>query len=251
MIGQPVFEMASDLAEAPLWLGSLIEQINNVKASVTDQISSMNEKVDSVLRIVDDINEFKKSAANKVGELEGSVNFLSKSYDVMLTDQKKMQNTCDTILRDNEIQKRRVDTYEREIEDLQQYSRRNCILIHGIPEEREENTGELALDIFNNKLGLGVDLSELDRTHRLGPRPVADDDDTNSQDENECKIRPIIVKFLSYRVRSTVIKARRNLKGKKISITEALVKGIRDLLRKAQERVGFRNAWSYDGKIFA
>ena len=121
-------------------------------------------------------------------------------------------------------------------------------MIHGIPEEREENTGELALDIFNNKLGLGVDLSELDRTHRLGPEPVADDDDTNSQDENERKIRPIIVKFLSYRVRSTVIKARRNLKGEKVSITEALVKGRRDLLRKAQERMGFRNAWPYDGK---
>ena len=154
MIGQPVSEMASDLAEAPSWLGSLIEQINNVKASVTEQISSMNDKVDSVLRTVDDINEFKKSAENRVGELEGSVNFLSKSYDVMLTDQKKMQNTCDTILIDNEILKLRVDTYEREIEDLQQYCRRNCILIHGISEERQENTDELALDIFNNKLGL-------------------------------------------------------------------------------------------------
>ena len=72
VIGQPVFDMALDLAEAPSWLGSLIEQINNVKASVTEQISSMNEKVysSSVLRIVDDINEFKKSVANKVGELE-------------------------------------------------------------------------------------------------------------------------------------------------------------------------------------
>ena len=201
--------MASDLAEAPSWLGSLIEQINNVKASVTEQISSINDKVGSVLRKVDDINEFKKSVANKVGELEGSVNFLSKTYDVMLTDQKKTQNTCDTMLMDNEILKLRVDTYEREIEDFQQYSRRNCILIHGIPEEREENTDGLALDIFNNKLGLDVDLSGLDRTHRLGPRPVADDDDTNSQHENERKIRPIIVKFLFYRVRSNVIKARR------------------------------------------
>ena len=70
VIGQPVFDMASDLAEAPSWLGSLIEQINNVEASVTEQITSMNEKGDSVLRIVDDVNEFKKSVANKVGELE-------------------------------------------------------------------------------------------------------------------------------------------------------------------------------------
>ena len=78
VISQPVFEMASDLAEAPSWLGSLIEQINKIKASVTEQISSMNDKVDSVLRIVDDINGFKKSVTNKFGELERSVIFCQK-----------------------------------------------------------------------------------------------------------------------------------------------------------------------------
>ena len=59
MVSQPVFEMVSDLAEAPSWLGSLMEQINNVKASVPEQIGSVNDKGDSVLRMVDDINEFK------------------------------------------------------------------------------------------------------------------------------------------------------------------------------------------------
>ena len=161
-----------------------------------------------------------------------------------------MKNTCDIMLRENEILKLCVDTNDREIEDLQQYSRRNCILIHRIPEEREETTDELALGIFNNKLGLDIDFSELDRTHLLGPPPVVDDGDTDSEKENEREIRPIIAKFLSYRVRSKVIKARRNLKGRKISITEALVKGKWNLLRKAQERVGFRDATSYDGKIF-
>ena len=82
----------------------------------------------------------------------------------MSTAQKKMQNTCGTILKENEILKLPVDTYEREIEDLQQYSGRNCILTHRILEEREKITDELALDIFNNMLGLDVDLSELD-TH--------------------------------------------------------------------------------------
>ena len=69
MKGQPVFEMASDLAEAPSWLGSLIEKINQVKASVTEQISNMNDKVDSVIRIVDNIDEFKKSVTNKNWEV--------------------------------------------------------------------------------------------------------------------------------------------------------------------------------------
>ena len=46
-------------------------------------------------------------------KLEGSVKFLSKSYDEMSTAQKKMQYTCDTILRKNEILKLCVDTYEQ------------------------------------------------------------------------------------------------------------------------------------------
>ena len=108
-----------------------------------------------------------------------------------------MKNTCDIMLRENEILKLCVDTNDREIEHLQQYSRRNCILIHRIPEEREETTDELALGIFNNKLGLDIDFSELDRTHLLGPPPVVDDGDTDSEEENEREIRPIIAN--SYR----------------------------------------------------
>ena len=91
---------------------------------------------------MDDINEFKNSVTNKIGDLEGSVNFLLNSYEEMLTAQKKMQNTCDIMLRENEILKLLVDTYKREIEDLQQYSRINCILIHEIPEEKEETANE-------------------------------------------------------------------------------------------------------------
>ena len=90
VIGKPVFKMVSDLTEDPSWLGSLKEKSNNVKAFVTEQISSMNDKVGSVLKIVNNDNEFKESVTNKVRELEGSVNLLSKSYDEMSTAEKKM-----------------------------------------------------------------------------------------------------------------------------------------------------------------
>ena len=47
------------------------------------------------------------------------------------------------------------------------------------------------------------------------------------------------------------MKSRRNLKGSKMSITECLIKSRQSLLKEVQQKVGLKNAWSADGKIFA
>ena len=49
----------------------------------------------------------------------------------------------------------------------EQYSRRNCLLIHGITEGNQKNTHDLALDIFREKLDIELTQNDLDRTHRM------------------------------------------------------------------------------------
>ena len=53
--------------------------------------------------------------------------------------------------------------------DLQeQYSRRNCILIHGIAENKEENTDHKAIDFINDRLDIKINKTDIDRyTHVL------------------------------------------------------------------------------------
>ena len=79
------------------------------------------------------------------------------------------------------------------MDDIEQYSRRNCLKFSGIHEEENEHTDKSILNIVN-KIVLKdsdtmLDLSRIDRTHRV------------CSERNDGKPRDIIVKFLSYRDR--------------------------------------------------
>ena len=55
-----------------------------------------------------------------------------------------------------------------EIDDLEQYSRRNCLVLHGVNESNDENTNEIIIKTFSEELGVEIKEDDLDRSHRLG-----------------------------------------------------------------------------------
>ena len=117
------------------------------------------------------------------------------------------------------------------IDRQEQYSRRNCILIHGIAENKEENTN---IDILDVK----IDEIDIDRSHRIG-----------RYDKAKKKARPVIVKFARYNVRGRVFQEKQELKGTGKSITKGLTTKMIGQLDDAREKYGFNNVLSYDGKI--
>ena len=71
--------------------------------------------------------------------------------------------------------KSEVDSLSTKIEKLEklqgqeeQYSRRNCLLVHVIAEEKEEITNEMIINTLNEKLDLDITLQDIKRTHRIG-----------------------------------------------------------------------------------
>ena len=70
-----------------------------------------------------------------------------------------------------------ANTALRDDSDAQeQYNRCNSLLVHGIPEDQTDTT-DAVLSLCNRQLGLDLDKSEIDRSHRLGYRsemPTAD-----------------------------------------------------------------------------
>ena len=85
-----------------------------------------------------------------------------------------------------------------------------------------------------------VDISMIDRSHRLGP----------VRGENNPQPRPVIVKFCSYRIRKAVFTTEMKLKGSGVSVTGSLTKQRLKLLNEAQKVVGEGNSWTVDGFIF-
>ena len=142
------------------------------------------------------------------------------------------------------------------IDEIEQYSRRNCLLMNGIKEadppkenvsqetsevSTQENTDIAILLLFNEKLGVDVHIKDIDRRHRIG----------RQKQKNKDTPRPIIVKFSNYNTRQWVFQARRKLKGTQISIVENLTSKRVAILSKARNKFGVRNVWSLDGRIFA
>ena len=67
----------------------------------------------------------------------------------------------------------------------------------------------------------------------------------------EEKPRPIIVKFVSYKVRSEVFRSKRKLKGSGVRITESLTKKRMELYNSVLNDSNVKTAWTLDGKIIA
>lgn len=63
----------------------------------------------------------------------------------------------------------KIERLENRHDESEQYSRRNCLLLHGIPEANQEDPVNLALTLFKNKLHLSIGITDIDRAHRLGP----------------------------------------------------------------------------------
>ena len=73
-----------------------------------------------------------------------------------------------------------------ELDTLEQYNLRNCLVLHGVP--NDVNAEHAVLDLCNNKLGIAIRPDCIDRTHRLGA--------PDSSDRKEgARPQPIIVKF--------------------------------------------------------
>lgn len=120
------------------------------------------------------------------------------------------------------------------------YSRRNCLLFHGILEQPHEDTAKIVLDMLKDK-GIGaqeITYQQVSRSHRLGPaRP------------NRQNPRPIIVRFTTYNARDVIFKEKKKLKGTGMTITEQLTGTRMKIMKAAKEAFGMRNVWSTDGSV--
>lgn len=114
--------------------------------------------------------------------------------------------------------------------------RRNILLIHGVPEEQNENVLNTVTGIIVNKVGISdFSNNNIEVCHRLGV--------------NKGKSRPIVVKFKDLHSRHLVWDNKTSLKGSGYTISEFLTKARHKTFLEARKHFGVKNCWSSNGKI--
>ncbi len=142
---------------------------------------------------------------------------------------------------------RKVQEKNNELDELRQYTRRNNMRIFGIPESMPENTDSLVLNLAK-KLHIEVSVNDIQRSHRSGDPAVYEDTP-----------RPILVQFVSYRMKREFLAHRRKLKDikekgeKNIYFNEDLTKHRSRMaaeVRRMYQENTITNTWVSDGIIF-
>lgn len=131
----------------------------------------------------------------------------------------------------------KIEALEAKVDELEQYQRRQCLRIFGVEEQEAEDTDKLVMEV-GKRIGVDVNIMDIDRSHRIGRRDVGND-----------RPRPIIVKFVSYRKRSEVFKNKRLLKKTGVTIREDLTRIRHNILKEAITKFGVNNVWTQDGVI--
>ena len=239
--------------DAPVWVSALLRTMNNVNAKVEETNSKIEDlalRFDNYKSVIDgEINTMKASVADmkseydqKIADITTSASFIAASFETqkktnedLLARMVELERSQDFVTKS---WKGELCTQAASIESAEQYSRRNCALLHGVKEGEGENTDALVMATVKEHLAISLDERDFDRSHRLGaPR-------------KDGRPRPIIVKFARYNTRATVLRAKKRFKGTSFLLTESLTKRRMEVLNEARKQFGNRNVWTSDGEIF-
>lgn len=142
---------------------------------------------------------------------------------------------------------------QKSLNDLEQYTRRDCLEIRGIPlpeESQEEDTNDIVLQL-SHKMGIPLERNDISVSHRIR--------------SSRASVDPaIIVKFVRREMRESLYRARKRLQSittadfgfsvdKKIFINESLTPKNKELFKdclKFKKDNSYKFLWTNAGKIY-
>ena len=127
------------------------EQLDQVKSKIRELLKDgevvelLSEKIaDTVLNTI----------SAEMGELKAKVTALEEENAVLR--------------KSNEDVKKCLQSVSEQCDDQEQYSRRSCLRLFGLPEVDNENTDELVVNLCRDQLKINVGIEDIDRSHRVG-----------------------------------------------------------------------------------
>lgn len=132
-----------------------------------------------------------------------------------------------------------ISLLARESDNQEMRARRKILLIHGVPEEKDEDTTASVVKVVSDKLKVAeFTASDVGRCHRMGRSSGAD------------RPRPILVKVRDMSLRQQLWFAKTALKGSGITMSEFLTKPRHDTFMAARQRFGVTKCWTRDGYVY-
>ena len=96
---------------------------------------------EQITQIFDSNNELKQKqikGKSHLQELSDAAYFITKKFDKYEQERKEREEIINNLTENVAKLTQKVDDLSESVEKQEQYSRRNCLLLHGIPEKNEK-----------------------------------------------------------------------------------------------------------------
>ena len=162
--------------------------------------------------------------AQTIEKLEARTVILEKYIKQIEKNAKEVKHLSEDKFQNDAV----TDQLEKRVDDMEQYQRRLCLRINGIPcanDESAEDCLQKVKSLVKNDLKVDVPDLAFDRAHRIGK--------VSQEKEKGKTYQSIIVRFTTWRHRTIVFRARKNTR--KVRIKLDLTRKRIKLLEQANE----------------
>ena len=183
-------------------IDELTQHFNLQMAEFQKSLINVNNTASPTTNITAQFNTFRSFVLNALEGLQLQVQLLTKQYD-----------------------------------NMEMRSRRKILLVHGVAEERNEDTASQVIQVLANHLKVSdFCADDISRCQRLGKISSG-------------KSRPILVKFRDQSLRNQLWYSKSSLKSTGITLSEFLTKARHETFMIARQRFGISKCWTKDGFV--
>ena len=217
------------------------------------------------------IKEFESLLDSKLQPIQAKLDDLVKqmndNYTALQTKLDLLEARNASLVAENATLSNRLQSCETHLNNLEQYSRRECIEISGIPEVKDENTDDIVIKV-GSLIGLDLTRNDISVSHRLpkGSYSAAVREGPQASSNTSSRTPNIIVKFVRRETRDHFYKGRKLLRDKstrdldlarysenKIYIMENLTQANKDLFKESlrvKKDLKYKFIWTFYGRTY-
>ena len=207
----------------------------NKKTYKMSQKQTLTKNEAKTAKLIEEIQKLKEQHESSRIAQQKENESLRKELSLLKLEMAKLEDKYS-------VQSKVTEALSGEVDRLEQYGRRHCVLIKGIPPVRNEDNHALeesVKEILTKDVQLPArHVADLDKAHRVGPV---------FKDKSGARQQNTIVRFKSHTARYQTYLQRKKVltSNKKIKITPSLTNRRRKLLLDAQKKFGENPAIQY------
>ena len=131
-----------------------------------DCLKNIDKKVNEIHLLSATTNDDQIKATQQLKEVNDATKFFNEKFEEFEADRgEKERGITELKITINSLNVR-VDKADRALDRQEQNSRRNCLLIHGIDEENQENTDEVVINVLKKEMDEEITHLHVDRSHQ-------------------------------------------------------------------------------------